>query len=173
MPQSVYARTKWEGEQAALRHCPQTFIVRASWIYSLHGHNFLRTMLRLGQERSQVKVVYDQVGTPTCASDLADTLLFMVHALHTGAVSAEKSSGIFNYSPEGVASWYDFALAIFEKTGNPIEVVPIRTIEYPTPTVRPPYSVMCKEKIKSVFNLPIPHWRDSLDRCLAQYPQLP
>ena len=171
MPQSVYAQTKWEGEQAVLQHCPQTFVVRASWIYSLHGHNFLRTMLRLGQERTQVKVVYDQVGTPTCAADLAGTLLKMIHALHTGAVSAEQASGIFNYSPEGVASWYDFALAIFEKTENPIEVVPIRTIEYPTPALRPPFSVMSKEKIKSVFQLPIPHWRASLDGCLAEYPR--
>lgn len=171
MPQSVYAQTKWEGEQAALRHCSRTFVVRTSWVYSPFGNNFLLTMLRLGRERDQVRVVYDQVGTPTSAFDLADALLHMIQRIHSGEVSAEAAAGIYNFSPEGVASWYDFALAIFEKTGNPIEVVPIRTIQYPTPALRPPFSLMSKEKIKSTFQLSIPHWRDGLDRCLARLEQ--
>ena len=168
MPQSVYARTKWEGEQAALQHCPQTIVVRTSWIYSPYGHNFLRTMLRLGKERPQLKVVYDQVGTPTAAPELADALLQIIHAIDSGVVPTEKAQGVFNYSPEGVTSWYDFALAIFEKTGTSTTVLPIRTIDYPTPAVRPPFSVMSKEKIKSVFKLKIPHWTKGLDQCIAQ-----
>ena len=168
MPQSVYAQTKRDGEQAALQHGANTIVVRSSWIYSPFGHNFLLTMLRLGRERNQVRVVYDQVGTPTSAFDLADALLSMIQKIDSGAVPADQAKGIFNFSSEGVASWYDFALAIFEKTGHPIEVVPIRTIQYPTPAVRPPFSVMSKEKIKSTFHLSIPHWREGLDRCLAQ-----
>ena len=165
-PQSVYAQTKWEGENAALYHCPRTLILRTSWVYSLFGHNFLTTMLRFGKERRQLKVVYDQIGTPTFAGDLADVVYTLVDAIQSGSVPADSWTGIFNYSPEGVTSWYDFALAIFELAGNPVEVLPIRSADYPSAAVRPPFSLMSKEKIKSVFQLSIPHWKDSLRRCL-------
>jgi len=167
-PQSIYAQTKWEGENAALHHCSRTLVLRTSWVYSLFGHNFLTTMLRLGKERRQLKVVYDQIGTPTFAGDLAGAIFSIIDAIHLGDVPPESWTGVFNYSPEGVTSWYDFALAIFEKTGDPVQVLPIRSADYPSAAVRPPYSVMSKEKIKSVFHLSIPHWKESLIRCLEK-----
>lgn len=166
MPQSIYARSKWEGELAALDACTRTLVLRTSWVYSPFGHNFLLTMLRLGRERQELKVVYDQVGTPTSAFDLADALLSLIQSIHSGAVEQTQWRGTFNYSSEGVTSWYDFALAILQNAGISIPVRPIRSISYPTPAVRPPFSVMSKEKIKSVFGLSIPHWKDGLDRCM-------
>jgi dTDP-4-dehydrorhamnose reductase len=165
-PQSVYARTKWEGEQAAIHHCYGAVVVRTSWLYSPFGQNFLLTMLRLGREGKTPRVVYDQIGSPTSAADLAGALISMVGSIHAGNIAPETWRGIFNYSSEGVTSWYDFALAIFEMAKIPAVATPIRTADYPTQAVRPPYSVMSKEKIKSVFQLTIPHWRDSLNNCL-------
>lgn len=167
-PQSIYAQTKWEGENAALLHCSRSLILRTSWVYSLFGQNFLTTMLRLGKERRQVKVVYDQVGTPTFAGDLAAAIFSMIYAIDSGEVAEETWPGVFNFSPEGVTSWYDFALAIFEQSGDPVQVLPIRSVDYPSAAVRPPFSVMSKEKIKSVFRLSIPHWRESLLRCMGK-----
>lgn len=166
MPQSVYARTKREGEAAALRYCPRTIVLRTSWVYSPFGANFLLTMLRLGRQRPELGVVYDQVGTPTSAFDLAGAILHITDAVLSGKVEASNWTGIFNYSPEGVTSWYDFAVAILKKAGIDTPVRPIRTADYPTPAARPPYSVMAKEKIKTVFGLSIPHWEDGLDDCM-------
>lgn len=166
MPQSVYARTKREGEAAALHHCPQAIVLRTSWVYSPFGANFLLTMLRLGRQRPELRVVYDQIGTPTSAFDLAGAILHITDAILSGKVEEGKWTGIFNYSPEGVTSWYDFAVAILKKAGIGTPVHPIRTIDYPTPAARPPYSVMAKEKIKTVFGLSIPHWEDGLDACM-------
>lgn len=166
MPQSVYARTKREGEAAALQHCPRALVLRTSWVYSPFGANFLLTMLRLGRQRPELRVVYDQVGTPTSAFDLAAAILHIAHAILSGKMEEGKWTGIFNYSPEGVTSWYDFAVAILKKADIKTPVRPIRTIDYPTPAARPPYSVMAKEKIKTVFGLPIPHWEKGLDECM-------
>ena len=127
-------------------------------------------MLRLGKEREALKVVYDQVGTPTYALDLADAILHIISQIQQGATPEHHWRGIFNYSAEGVASWYDFAVAIFRKTNNPIPVYPIRTLSYPTPAERPAFSLMSKEKIKSVFGLTIPHWEKSLDLCIRELP---
>lgn len=165
-PQSVYARTKWEGEQAVIHHCNRSLVVRTSWLYAPYGQNFLQTMLRLGREGKSVRVVYDQVGAPTLASDLAGALIVMVQSIHEGKVSPESWRGIFNYSSEGVASWYDFAKAIFELANIPAQVSPIRSSEYPSEAARPAYSVMSKEKVKTVFQVSIPHWRESLRNCL-------
>ncbi|MFZ2899725.1 MAG: dTDP-4-dehydrorhamnose reductase [Saprospiraceae bacterium] len=166
MPQNVYARTKREGEVAALQHCPRALVLRTSWVYSPFGANFLLTMLRLGRQRPELRVVYDQVGTPTSAFDLAGAILHITDAILSGKVEEGRWTGIFNYSPEGVTSWFDFAVAILKKAGISTPVRPIRTIDYPTPAARPPYSVMAKEKIKTVFGLSIPHWEEGLDECM-------
>jgi dTDP-4-dehydrorhamnose reductase len=167
-PLGVYGQTKLEGEQAALRLQPQTMIVRTAWLYSQHGANFVKTMLRLGRERGQLRVIADQVGTPTYARDLAAALMDMVEAWGQRS-PAERASlcGTYHYSNEGVASWYDFAHAIFALAGLPVALEPIPTSQYPTPARRPTYSVLDKQKIKAAFGLAIPHWRDSLAKCLA------
>lgn len=167
MPQSVYARTKREGEVVALHNCPRALVLRTSWVYSPFGANFLLTMLRMGRQRPELRVVYDQVGTPTSAFDLAGAILHITDAILSGKVEEYRWTGIFNFSPEGVTSWYDFAVAIFKKAGIETPVRPIRTVDYPTPAARPPFSVMAKEKIKTVFGLSIPHWEDGLDKCMA------
>lgn len=165
-PQSVYATTKLKGEFAALENNPATTIIRTSWVYSNFGHNFLKTMLRLGAQRDELSVVYDQIGSPTYAYDLANATLAIIQQIENGKVAPAKSFGIFNYSNEGIASWYDFALSIFEMANITCKVHPIETKDYPTPAKRPPYSVLNKSKIKSAFMLDIPHWRESLRRCL-------
>jgi dTDP-4-dehydrorhamnose reductase len=167
-PLGVYGQTKLEGELAALRLQPQTMIVRTAWLYSQHGANFLKTMLRLGRERGHLRVIADQVGTPTYARDLAAAIIDIVEVLGQKS-PAERASlcGTYHYSNEGVASWYDFAHAIFGLAGLPVALEPIPTSGYPTPAQRPAYSVMDKQKIKAAFGLSIPHWRDSLAKCLA------
>ncbi|MCB9353607.1 MAG: dTDP-4-dehydrorhamnose reductase [Lewinellaceae bacterium] len=164
-PKSVYARTKLAGDRAVLRANPQAMVIRTSWVYSPFGANFVKTMLRLGTERSELKVVFDQIGTPTYAPDLAAAILSIIK-------QSEKTSfsGIWHYSNEGVTSWYDFARAIFEIRGIDCRVRPIVTAEYPTPAARPPFSVLNKAKIKDAFGLEIPHWRESLQQCLALLP---
>lgn len=162
-PQGVYARTKYEGEQRALSlHPNQTMVIRTSWVYAPHGHNFVHTMLRLGRERSQLSVVFDQIGSPTYAPDLANAVLQIIQKVESGAVPREKIAGVWHYANEGVASWYDFAVAIFEIHEVSCRVAPIRSEEYPTPAPRPPYSVLDKGKMKAVFGVEIPHWRASL-----------
>ncbi len=164
-PGGVYAATKLEGDERVLAVNPQTIVLRTSWVYSGFGHNFVKTMLRLGKEREQLTVIFDQVGTPTYARDIAAATLAIVQKLeHT---KAEDFSGIYHFSNEGVTSWYDFAKAIFDLENINCRVLPIETKDYPTPAARPHFSVLNKAKIKAAFDLKIPHWRESLKDCLA------
>lgn len=165
-PKGIYAVTKLEGEEAALRTCLKTIIIRTSWVYAAQGHNFVRTMLRLGQERDELKVVFDQIGTPTYADDLAEALLQIIDQLSESIYAHEHFRGIYHYSNEGVCSWYDFAKAIFDIKNINCTVIPIETTEFPTPASRPPFSLLNKKKIKTLFHLEIPYWRDSLKKCL-------
>jgi len=159
-PQSVYGKTKLEGEILVQKLNPDYMIIRTSWLYSAFGNNFVKTMLRLGTEKPEIGVIVDQIGTPTNAADLASVLLKIIDI----SSKDEKAfiSGIYHYSNEGVASWYDFAKAIFEIAGIKCKVNPIATEDYPSPVPRPPYSVLNKSKIKINFDIQIPHWRDSL-----------
>lgn len=161
-PRGVYAQSKLEGDLQVLSACPEALVFRTSWVYSSFGHNFVKTMLRLGAERGALRVVCDQIGTPTYARDIAWVSL---HLIQSG--KAKEQSGIFNYSNEGVCSWYDFAQAIFELSGVPCKVDPIPSTAYPTPAARPHYSVLDKGKFKSAFGLEIPYWRESLRGCLG------
>jgi len=166
-PKGVYARTKLAGDRAVLRaHPAGAMVLRTSWVYSAYGQNFLKTMLRLGAERPSLNVVADQIGSPTYAPDLAAAILHIVQKVERGEVTRGSLSGIWHYSNEGVASWYDFAQAIFDLRKLPCQVRPIETRDYPTPAQRPPFSVLNKAKIKAAFGLEIPHWRESLERCL-------
>jgi dTDP-4-dehydrorhamnose reductase len=159
-PQSVYGKTKLQGELFCQKYNPNHIIIRTSWLYSAYGNNFVKTMLRLGNERPELGVIVDQIGTPTNAADLAMAILTIISRVESGEKPFE--SGIYHYSNEGVASWYDFTKAIFEITGIDCLVKPITTEEYPSPVERPPYSVMNKSKIRLIFGLQISHWRDSL-----------
>ena len=166
-PQSVYGITKLAGETAILQCRIPSIIIRTSWLYSAYGSNFVKTMLRLGRERSQISVVSDQVGAPTYAGDLARVILDIARQ----TASNEKSfiTGIYHYSNEGVASWFDFTKAIFEFQPEITCLVnPIDTAAYPTPAARPAYSVLNKSKIKTTFAVGIPYWRDSLKFCLIK-----
>ncbi len=163
-PKSVYGQTKLDGERVIDFTKDKSIVIRTSWLYSTFGKNFLLTMLNLANERDAVKVVFDQVGTPTYASDLADTILTILHK--TSAAPNTFKSGIYHYSNEGVCSWYDFAQAIFNFVGFLCEVEPIESAQFPTPAPRPAYSVLNKRKIKETFKIKIPHWIDALERCL-------
>ena len=158
-PLSVYGQTKLNGESITIATLEKYFVIRTSWLYSEHGNNFLKTMLRLGKERDQLSVVCDQIGTPTYAGDLARIVLKIID-------ENNDSYGIYHYSNEGVASWYDFAHAIFKESNIDVEVLPIKTEAYPTPAKRPSFSVMDKTKIKKVLHTEIPYWSDSLKKCL-------
>jgi dTDP-4-dehydrorhamnose reductase len=168
-PKSVYARTKLAGDRAALKANPSTLIIRTSWVYSEFGNNFVKTMLRLGAERPSLNVVFDQIGTPTYAPDLAAAILTMIQKIENKEVALKKAAGIWHYSNEGVTSWYDFAKAIFEIKKMSCRVLPIETKDFPTPAVRPPFSLLNKGKIKAAFGLEIPHWRESLEKCLKRF----
>ena len=159
-PQSAYGRTKLEGEILCQRNNPESMIIRTSWLYSAFGNNFVKTMLRLGNERPELGIVADQIGSPTNAADLASAILTIISSV----INQTKSfvPGIYHYSNEGVASWYDFTKAIFEIAEINCFVKPISSEDYPSPVQRPAYSVMDKSKIKTTFGLQIPHWRDSL-----------
>lgn len=161
-PIGAYGKSKHLGENLIKAHLANYYIVRTSWLYSQFGHNFMKSMIRFGDKRKSLSVVYDQVGTPTYAVDLARSLVQMI-------LEDSKAYGVYHYSNEGVASWYDFANAIFELMKMKVDVDPIRSIEYPLPAKRPSYSVMDKNKIKSAFNMQIPHWRDSLKQALKAY----
>lgn len=162
-PQGVYGRTKRDGENAILSTVPaNTIIIRTSWVYSSYGNNFVKTMLRLGRERDNLSVIFDQVGTPTYARDLAQAILDILPNIKN------KSPEIYHYSNEGVASWYDFAKAVFEFSDVTCEVNPITTDQYPTPAKRPHYSLLNKSKIKNDFGITVPYWRDSLRACLKE-----
>ena len=159
-PQGVYAKTKLDGDEIALKTNPKTIILRTSWVYSSYGKNFVKTMLRLGPERDELTVIFDQIGTPTYARDIAKSILEILPSLE------QKSPGIYHLSNEGVTSWYDFAVAIFDLKGIECRVKPIETKDYPTPAKRPHFSLLNKAKIKADFGLEIPHWRESLRDCL-------
>lgn len=158
-PINIYGLTKLEGEQDIEAILPQHFIIRTSWLYSEYGNNFVKTMLKLGAERDELKIIGDQIGTPTYAIDLADAILTII-------ASQKENYGIYHYSNEGVTSWYDFAKGIFDISKTDVKVLPIRTAEYPTKAIRPLFSVMDKSKIKNTFGLEIPYWRDSLIKCI-------
>lgn len=160
-PNSVYGTTKLAGEKAIQALCSQTVIIRTAWLYSTFGNNFVKTMLRLGRERSELGVVFDQIGTPTYAYDLACAIQCI---LSKGVVP-----GIYHYSNEGVCSWYDFTKAIFSLGGiTTCELKPLHTDEYPTPAARPHFSVLDKTKIKQTYGVEVPYWMDSLKECMAQ-----
>lgn len=160
-PNSVYGTTKLLGEQAALSDNTKAIVIRTSWLYSQYGANFVKTMLKLGRERENLSVVYDQIGSPTYAADLALTIIKII--------VSEFYPGIYHYSNEGVCSWYDFTKAIHRLAGiEGCNVSPIESKEYPTRAERPHYSVLNKRKIKEKFNITIPHWEDSLGRCIEK-----
>jgi dTDP-4-dehydrorhamnose reductase len=169
-PLGIYGQSKLAGERAIAANCDQYVILRTAWVYGSYGHgNFVKTMLRLGAERSKVRVVYDQIGTPTWSQDIAAVIVQFVKRLES------SPRGIYHFTNSGVASWYDFAIAIFEEAealGYPLKiekVVPITTPEYPTPAMRPAYSVLSAEKITDFLGQRPPHWRQSLRKMLAEY----
>lgn len=160
-PLSVYGKTKEEGERNARTFCTDTVILRTSWVYSPTGNNFVKTMLRLGKERSELGVVFDQIGTPTFARDLAGAIYSI---LEHGLVP-----GTYHYSNEGAISWYDFAKAIHRIAGiTTCNVRPVRSSEYPTKAIRPSYSVLDKTLIKKTFHITVPYWEDSLETCIHE-----
>lgn len=162
-PQSVYGVTKRAGEEAMISlKLPDSIIIRTSWVYSTYGNNFLKTMRRLGTEKSEINVVSDQIGTPTYARDLATCILNILPKI------SSKETELYHFSDEGVCSWYDFAIAIMEISGHSCKVNPISSSQYPTLTKRPFYSVLSKSKIKAEFGLEIPHWGESLKRCIME-----
>jgi dTDP-4-dehydrorhamnose reductase len=160
-PIGVYGQTKLAGEEAVQAILKKYFIIRTGWLYSEFANNFVKTMLRLATDRNELKIIADQAGTPTYAVDLAACILHIIQ-------SKNESYGVFHYGNEGIASWYDFAKAIFEISGTEINVLPIKTEEYKTKAERPAYSVLDKTKIKKVFEIKIPYWRDSLVTCIGK-----
>jgi dTDP-4-dehydrorhamnose reductase len=163
-PKSIYGKTKLQGEKNCFEVNADSIIIRTSWLYSSFGNNFVKTMLRLGSERGQLNVVFDQVGTPTYAADLANSILEIISITQNNPETFIP--GIYHYSNEGVASWYDFAKAVFEISGVKCTVSPVRSVEFPTPAKRPDFSVLDKSKIKNTFGIKIPYWRDSLKICI-------
>jgi len=164
-PNSVYGESKLKGEQNIIKADPSAIIIRTSWLYSSFGNNFVKTMIRLGSERDSLGVIFDQVGTPTYARDLASAILKIIEKANTDL--SKFISGIYHFSNEGVCSWYDFAIAIHQLKGIECNVSPIETKQYPTPASRPHYSVLNKSKIKENFSIVIPHWMTSLKECLS------
>lgn len=160
-PDSVYGRTKLEGEQLVRQHCERAMIMRTAWLYSIFGNNFVKTMIRLGKEKTELGVIFDQIGTPTYARDLAVAIMT---AVEKGIIP-----GIYHFSNEGVTSWYDFTKAIHRIAGiSGCHVRPIHTEEYPTPARRPHYSVLDKTKIKATYNIEVPYWEESLAECISK-----
>jgi len=158
-PATVYGKSKLAGEQALMETCKQAVILRTAWLYSSFGNNFVKTMMKLGTDRDSLNVIFDQVGTPTYAADLANTILKVLS--HETFVP-----GIYHFSDEGVCSWYDFTKSIHRIAGITCNVQPIETKDYPARTPRPHYSVLNKAKIKSTYGMVIPHWEESLVRCI-------
>ena len=160
-PDSVYGRTKLGGEREAFAHCPDTMVIRTAWLYSTFGNNYVKTMLRLGRERGTLGVIFDQVGTPTYARDLAAVIF--------AAIGKGIVPGVYHFSNEGVCSWYDFTKAIHRLAGiTTCRVSPLHTDEYPTRATRPHYSVLDKTKIKQTYGVEVPYWTDSLEECLRR-----
>lgn len=168
-PCSVYGKTKLKGEKALLKACENAIVVRTAWLYSPFGNNFVKTMRKLGAEREQLNVIFDQIGSPTFAEDLAAALLIIVDQTID---RIHDKGGIYHYSNEGVCSWYDFTLKIHQLSGiTTCNVHPIETKDYPTKAARPHFSVLNKAKIKSTFGITVPHWESSLQRCIEQLNQ--
>ena len=160
-PNSVYGSTKLAGEQNALTLCTRSMVIRTAWLYSTFGNNFVKTMIRLGRERDSLGVIFDQVGTPTYARDLARAIF--------AAIRQGVTPGIYHFSNEGVCSWYDFTKAIHRLAGiTTCNVKPLHTSEYPTKAKRPHYSVLDKSKIKEVYHVEIPYWEASLKECISK-----
>ena len=166
-PVSVYGQSKLEGEQLLIEQNPSSIIIRTSWLYSELPNNFYQTMCRLGADRDELSVVFDQVGTPTYGGDLADAILGIVVKVLGDAKAFVP--GVYHFSNEGVTSWYDFALAIFEFTGIDCSVNSVTSELFPTKASRPAYSVLNKQKIKESYGLKIPHWRNSLEKMIKEY----
>lgn len=163
-PLGVYGRTKLHGEEAIAQSGCKALIFRTAWLYSEFGNNFLKTMMRLTAERESINVVFDQVGTPTYAGDLALAIFSIIEA---GVY--EGNEGIYHFSDEGVCSWYDFAVEIAAAAGNTsCRINPCHSSEFPSPVTRPPYSVLDKTKIKNTFDIDIPHWRESMEYCIKR-----
>ena len=160
-PRTAYGRTKYEGEQLLLAANPEAIIIRTAWLYSPYGNNFVKTMVRLGAERDELRVVYDQIGSPTYAADLAA-------AIYTVIEAPEWKAGVYHFTDEGVCSWFDFTIEILRQAGLNCRVLPIRSSEYAYKTPRPAYSVLDKAKIKKTFGIDIPYWTDSLAKCLKR-----
>ena len=180
-PQGIYGLTKLKGEEAFIKSGAKGIIIRTSWVYSSFGNNFVKTMLRLGKARNELGVIYDQIGTPTYARDLAEAILQVMSyelgvmneenennkkIIHNSTLNTHNSVMIYHYSNEGAISWYDFAKEIMRMAKLECQINPIETKEYPTPAKRPHYSLLNKAKIKKEFNIEIPYWKDSLDECL-------
>ncbi len=164
-PLNLYGLSKLQGENAALELCEKTIIIRTSWLYSPNGNNFVKTMLNLSEKRKNIQVVQDQIGTPTCANELANAILDILSNLF---MNPERQVwGIYHYANEGVASWYDFAYAIFRLADRDVNLQPVNTESFPRPAQRPAYSVMDKTKIKKTFGLQIEHWHVALRKCLT------
>ena len=161
-PVNSYGATKLKGEELALQNNPISIIIRTSWVYSSFGNNFVKTMLRLMKDKEQISVVSDQVGCPTYAADLAGAIMQIITT-----DNAAEQAGIYNYSNAGIINWHQFAMAIKEISGSKCLVNPIPSIQYPTPAKRPAYSVLDTSKIQKNFNILIPEWKDSLQKCLA------
>lgn len=160
-PISQYGTTKRKGETLLLALAPQAIIIRTAWLYSAHGKNFVKTMLRLADSQPEIKVVCDQIGTPTFARDLARAVVKVLQ-------SHQWVPGIYHFTDEGAASWYDFAKAIFRIAGKDVKVTPIPTEDYPTPASRPSYSILDRTRIKATYGIEIPHWEEALADCLRQ-----
>lgn len=160
-PNSVYGVTKLAGEQNALDYCRKSMVIRTAWLYSTFGNNFVKTMIRLGKERESLGVVFDQIGTPTYARDLARAIF--------AAIGRGVVPGVYHFSNEGVCSWYDFTKAIHRMAGiTTCRVSPLHTDEYPAKAPRPSYSVLDKTKIKATYGITIPHWEESLEACIKE-----
>ena len=160
-PNSVYGSTKLDGEESVMKACQNSMIIRTAWLYSTFGNNFVKTMIRLGQEKPELGVIFDQIGTPTYARDLAVAIF--------AAINQGVKPGIYHFSNEGVISWYDFTKAIHRIAGiKGCHVRPLHTEEYPTPANRPHYSVLDKTKIKQTYGIEVPYWEESLEECIEQ-----
>lgn len=160
-PNSVYGSTKLAGELGVRKFCKKTMIIRTAWLYSTFGNNFVKTMIRLGKEKEQLGVIFDQIGTPTYARDLAVVIMT--------AINKGIKPDVYHFSNEGVISWYDFTKAIHRIAGiNTCHVKPLHTTEYPTPASRPAYSVLDKTKLKNAYGIEIPYWEESLAECIKK-----
>lgn len=162
-PKTTYGKTKLDGEIEVIFNAKRALIIRTSWLYSSFGNNFVKTIVSKCASEEQINVVFDQIGNPTYAADLARAILEIIPR-----VPAKIRTEVYNYSNEGVASWYDFAQAIVDIRKSSCKITPILTKDFPTPALRPHYTVLNKSRIKKDFNIEIPHWRTSLEKCLAK-----